>query len=89
MSKLDFKVPVDPDKQDKMKKPAVFSPRRIILKISDVMLIKNVTYSQAWRTLKQIKIFFEKPLKGVVTVSDYCIYYGMKAEEVMGFLRPV
>ena len=79
---------IEPDDSGKPKKPAIFRPRRIILKISDVMLIKNVKYSQAWRTLKQIKLFFNKPLKGVVTVGDYCIFYGMKVEEVMSFITP-
>ena len=79
---------IEPDDPGKTNKPAIFRPRRIILKVSDVMLIKNVKYSQAWRTLKQIKVFFKKPLKGVVTVGDYCIYFGMKVEEVMSFIRP-
>lgn len=47
---------------------------RIVVTVKDIQLIYGYTQPSAWRKLKEIRTFFEKPPGSCVTIHELSIY---------------
>jgi hypothetical protein len=61
-------------------------PNRIVIYPKDVALITGKQQDTARKLLSRIRKDLNKPPKAVITVNDFCIYMGLKLEEVKPFL---
>lgn len=59
---------------------------RLCIYPKDVQRITGKSYRQCTRILRDIRLYFEKPVNSWITVSEFCMYTGLPYEEVVFFL---
>ncbi len=59
---------------------------RIIIYPSDIMRLTDKSESYARKEIRELKRFLNKEMHQKVTIKEYCLYYGLTLEEVLGVL---
>ncbi len=59
---------------------------RIIIYPSDIMRLTDKSESYARKEIRGLKRFLNKEMHQKVTITEYCLYYGLTLEEVLGVL---
>jgi len=59
---------------------------RIIIYPSDIMRLTDKSESYARKEIRELKRFLNKEMHQKVTIKEYCLYYGLTLEDVLGVL---
>ena len=59
---------------------------RIVMYTSDVMMLTDKSESYARKEIQKLKKELNKEKHQKVTIKEYCQYYGLVLEEVLGVL---
>ena len=62
------------------------NPLRIIVN-KDIQQITGKSRKQAGRLLKDMKLYYKRTRKQVITLAEFCEYTGYKIEEVWALLN--
>ncbi|OGS69039.1 MAG: hypothetical protein A3F91_00265 [Flavobacteria bacterium RIFCSPLOWO2_12_FULL_35_11] len=60
---------------------------RIVMYPSDVLLLTNKSESYARRVIQNLKRSLNKEKHQIVTIKEYCQYYGLDVDEVIAALN--
>lgn len=64
-----------------------FQPRRLDLFIADVRMISDCSDATASRKIKECKDAIGKKEWQVLTIKEYCTYFGYEYQEVLQILK--
>ncbi|MFZ1562457.1 MAG: hypothetical protein WAT37_21130 [Saprospiraceae bacterium] len=56
---------------------------KVIIYPKDIALITGKSYRSSWALLQKIRTFYCKEDHQVVTVQEFCLYMGLKMEDVI------
>ena len=56
--------------------------KRICIYPKDIQLVTGKSYRQSARMLKAIKLSIKKNEKELLTIDEFCLYTGLKIEQV-------
>lgn len=56
--------------------------KRICIYPKDIQLITGKSYRQSLRILNQMKIHFNKPENGFITIEEFSIYTGINIDSI-------
>ena len=59
---------------------------RIIIYPSDIMRLTDKSESYARKEIRELKRFLNKEMHQKVTIKEYCLYYSLTLEDVLGVL---
>lgn len=62
-------------------------PCRLVIYAKDVQKITGRRERSSYVLLQQIRKYFRKDPKAFVTVEEFCVYTGLREEDVISFLK--
>ena len=62
-------------------------PGRLVIRCSDIEDIESVCQTTAWRIHRRLLVVLGKPLKGKISVKEYCREKGLNVDEVVEYIR--
>ena len=62
-------------------------PKRMIICIADIRRITGRSQSTAWRMMRTIRKYYNKPPYTLVTMDEFCRFTGYRAEDVREYLE--
>ena len=60
--------------------------KRIVIYTSDIIMLTDKSESYARKEIQNLKKALKKEKHQKVTIKEYCCYYGIPEEEVLGVL---
>ncbi|MBT0812848.1 hypothetical protein KIH41_16295 [Litoribacter ruber] len=63
--------------------------RRAVVYAQDIMTMTGRSRSYAYKVLREIKVFYNKPKSHLVTIEEYVGFHGIPAQKVLEYLYEV